>query len=37
MLQPDLSSPAIAQHLTRVLPVIALVIVGLSLILLLFR
>jgi hypothetical protein len=37
MLQPDISPPATIQPLTRILPAIALVVVGLSLVVLLFR
>jgi len=37
MLQPDISHPGAVQPLARILPAIALAVVGLSLVLLLFR
>jgi len=37
MLQPDIGPPKTAQLLTRILPAMALVVVGLALVMLLFR
>lgn len=37
MLQSDTSAPTIAQHWVHILPAIALVVVGLSLVMLLLR